>query len=347
MKPSINVIGPQVSPSWMSLPYLSLILVYIALGTTFGSIRIALFHLPPEVVVVWRFLLAAAVLLPLGVYFAQRQQVLLNWSWGRAGWNLCVGMLVFAVGNGVLCYPLQHISSGMAAGIVAFSPFFMLGLSRFIPPAEPLTKPVVQALLVGLLGMGVLIFGYQVAQGHTAGGLSIVQWQSMGLMMLVNMCWVSGSLMVRQQQQPLPQLCVDTALQCLVASGIFAVIAAVNGQSLNVLSFPPAAVWALLYLAWMGTCCGMLCYFYCLKTLPLALTGSFAYVTPMLTMILGVMFLDEPVSNLMWGGMVLILASVVLIHRVTRQRKQHLETSPAVIKGKIIDSVSEPVSASL
>ena len=310
----------------------ALVVVYISLSTTFGSIRIALAHLSPEVVVVWRFLLAALFLLPLGVGLGlistRNSSALkpLDWSARRLMWNGWIGCLVFVIGNGVLCYPLQYISSGMAAGIIAFSPFFMVALSRWIPPTEPFSRPVFQALLVGLCGIVLMIGGYQSAQQSQVQSQVMlvyplwIQWASMGLMMLVNICWVSGSLMIRQQRQTFPQLCVDTALQCLTAVIVFAGVSLFKGHSLNVMTYPVSAVGALMYLAWVGTCMGMLCYFYVLKTLPLALTGSFAYVTPMLTMVLGVAFLNEPASPLMWVGMLFILASVILIHRVTLSR---------------------------
>lgn len=305
-----------------ALPYLALFVVYMAWGTTFGSIRIALTYLPPEVLVVWRFGLASVMLFLLAQVFSVTFKLPIEWSLKRLGFNMVVGVLIFAIGNGLLCWPLSYLSSGMAAGVLAFCPFFLLGLSRWFPPQEQMTRPIALALSLGVLGMGVLVVGYNQAQQALQGGITPMQWVSIGFMFVVNGCWSVGSLMVRREKQSLPQLCFDTACQCGCAVVIFLILAVWMHHPLWLGYYPSSVSWAVLYLSMIGTCTGMLCYVYVLKNLPIALTGSFAYVTPMLTMVLGAWLLNEPMSPLMWVGMGLILLSVIAVHRVTRYQKR-------------------------
>jgi drug/metabolite transporter (DMT)-like permease len=303
------------------LPYGALFFVYLAWGTTFGSIRIGLTYLPPDVLVVWRFALGAMMLFALSGVFAVTLKLPIEVTLERTKTNVITGLLIFAIGNGLLCWPLSYLSSGMAAGVLAFCPFLLLGLSRWFPPHEQLTRPVALALGLGVIGMGVLVVGYDQAQQVSQGGITVMQWVSIGLMFVVNACWSVGSLIVRRQQQSLPQLCFDTACQCLCAVGVFSALAIFSGHQLWLGEYPLSVTWAVLYLSVVGTCLGMLCYVYALKNLPIALTGSFAYVTPMLTMVLGAWLLHEPIAPLMWVGLGLILMSVIAVHRVTRQAR--------------------------
>ncbi|MFN8614852.1 MAG: EamA family transporter [Vampirovibrionales bacterium] len=285
-------------------PYVAMVAVYLSWSTTFAAMRVGIETLPPAVLTALRYGWTVLLFAP---FVDGRVWRLPPRVWGM---NALVGLLIFGLGNSLTPFNLQIIPTGVAAAVVALNPFWLLALSWVLPPKERVTPGVLGALVLGLGGLLLVLspdMPYWFKGGHSAV-LTAVLWQ-----IVASFGWSLGSMLARWLHQAEPQaahLGFRFQLGLVVQQNLVAALALTGvavwqghhpwafmtqGFSLQVLHQPH--VWAVAYLVVMGTGIGMVCYLYALQTLPLALTGTFAYVTPVLTAVLGVCYCVSPFTG--------------------------------------------------
>ncbi len=319
--------GILAKPVWLS--YAALLAVYLAWGTTFAAIRVGLNTVPPEVLVCQRFVVSGVLLVLVGWALApNRFRPVVLWcilypNTRTFVTNLAIGVLLYGIGNGLTPWPLLHLPIGLAAALIALNPFLLIGLSTIIPPKEPLPKAVLGALGVGTLGLVILMWPHIAPLVmHPNPAASPVVWALL-LFIVIELGWSSGSLVARRQTRDniaLPHYLILVGHQNLLVAIIYGVVAAFTHQQavLWPAATPVSGLLAAVYLGVIGTCVGMLCYMYTLKTLPLPLASTFNYVTPVITALIGVWWLHEASSWHLWVGLGVILSSVCLVQYATQ-----------------------------
>ena len=215
------------------------------------------------------------------------------------------GTLLLGVGNGLVCYAEQHVPSGLAAVAVASMPLFaalFAGMYGNWP-----RRMEWLGLAIGLAGVIVL---------NTGGGIAGSAVAAVALI-VASISWAFGS--VWSSRQDMPPAAMNTAAQMLVGGAVLTIVGLLGGE--RIVSMPDAeAIWALLYLAVMGSLVAFTAYVYLLKTVRPTLASSYAYVNPPVAVLIGVVLGGETIRALDVVSMAIILIGVGLITLVKQRR---------------------------
>lgn len=275
--------------------------VYLIWGSSYLAIVWGLETVPPLLLGAARFLTAGVILLAIsavrgGSRFTPRQ--LLNAS--------VVGLLLPFLGNGSLIWAQQRIPSGIAALIVATVPLWMVVIQTAVEHVRP-SRQIWLGVGLGLAGLAILI--------GTRGGIAgAVHLPSALILCGGSIAWASGSIYSRSAELPSSGL-TSAALTMLAASVFFAVAAAVAGEhrGFDTADVSVRSLAGLAYLSILGSVVAYSAYIWLLQVASPARVGTYAYVNPLIAVVLGWAFLNEPISVRTAIAAGVILLAVILI----------------------------------
>jgi drug/metabolite transporter (DMT)-like permease len=298
--------------------------IYLIWGSTYLAIRVMVETVPPALGAGLRFALAGALLLGA---LAARGGGLRAVRASRAQLAGCalVGTLLAAGGNGLVTVAERDVPSGLAALLVATVPLWIV-LYRTLG-GDRVPGATLGAVAVGFVGVGVLLLpGGRPDDVHIGMALLIV---------LAAASWGFGSWIAPRVPHPQDAL-VSTAWQMLVGGGVMVLGGLVAGEagSVDVGEFSTKSIAGFAYLVIVGSVIAFSCYAYLLQHAPISQVSTYAYVNPVIAVVLGALVLDEHVGGATVAGMVLIVASVaVIVRREARRGEQPEElleaTEPA------------------
>jgi drug/metabolite transporter (DMT)-like permease len=277
--------------------YLAWLAVCLIWGTTYLAIRVALETVPPALVGAIRFTIAGVILIV--ILRARGERLPDRLSWGALA---LVGGLLIGLGNGGVVWAEQSVPSGFAALIVASIPFWMSGIEAALPGGERLTARIVAGLIVGFSGIVLLVW-----PDLTAGGVSGRQF-AVGVIALQVACfgWAIGSSYARRRAREENALGA-AAFQMLFGGLLMALVATALGEWQR-LTFTWRSGLAELYLLVIGSLAAYPAYVYALKYLPVSTVSLYAYINPVIAVVLGTLLLDEP-----FGPRVIVAAALVFL----------------------------------
>ena len=283
------------------LGYFAWIAVCLIWGTTDLAIRVTLETIPPWLMSGIRWITAGSLL---SAYLAARGEAMPRLSW-RGILFLATTLLV--LGNGGVVWAEQYVPSGLAAVVVAASPFWMSGVEAFRRDSEPVTRRAIGGLIVGFSGILLLVWPDLTAGGATGRGFAA------GVLSLQIAClgWSIGSSYSRRHARD-QNVFATTAAQMLLGGVLMLALGTVLGEW-RALHFSTRTLGALAYLATVGALGGFVAYTYALRHLPIALVSLYAYVNPVIAVALGVLLLGEPFDSRMAVAAALVFAGVAIV----------------------------------
>lgn len=286
-----------------STAYVAWIAICLIWGTSYLAIKVALETLPPLFITGLRYGVAGALLLAWLV--VRRQGVPPARSWpGLAA----VGVLMLAVGNGFLVAAQQHVPSGLAAVLVATTPFWMVGVERFQRGGERVAAGQWLGLVLGFAGIVLLVWpeivtGTGVSWGF-AGGMAALQFACLG--------WAVGSAVGRRQAMAASPA-QASAVQMVSAGVAVLTVATVTGDWGTLAAASGRSLAALAYLTIVASLIAFVAYTYALTHLPTPFVSLYAYVNPVVAVALGAVAAGEPFTGRIAAAMAMILASTALV----------------------------------
>jgi drug/metabolite transporter (DMT)-like permease len=283
------------------LAYLAWGAVCIIWGTTYFGIRVSLESMPPALMGGLRWTIAGTLL---AAYVAARGGTFPPRS--RWGSIVLLGFLLLVLGNGGVVVAQQWVPSGLAAVMVASSPFWMAGVEAALRNGERLTRNAVIGLVIGFSGIVVLVW----PDLTTAGGdrlfvLGIVSLQ------IAALGWSLGSAYSRRHGRT-DDVLATTACQMLAGGLMMMAAGTVRGEWPD-LFFTGRTLTALIYLSTLGAIGGFVAYTYALRHLPISFVSLYAYINPIIAVALGVAFLGEPFDSRMATAAALVFAGVAFV----------------------------------
>jgi drug/metabolite transporter (DMT)-like permease len=283
--------------------------VCVVWGTTYLGIRISLESMPPALMGALRWIIAGVLLT---LYLAASGERLPHRStWGRSA---LLGFLLISLGNGGVVFAEQWVPSGLAAVLVAASPFWMAGIEAVRADGERLTRKGAVGLLIGFAGIVILVWPDLTAGGATGGvaaGVIAVQIACFG--------WALGSSYSRRQAKT-ESVLGSTAIQML-AGGLALLLAGTIRGEWSQLYFTGRTASALIYLATIGSIGGFVAYTYALRHLSVSFVSLYAYINPIIAVALGVLLLGEPFNVRMAAAAALVFAGVAVVRWTSGQRQ--------------------------
>ena len=274
-------------------------------GTTYLGIRISLETIPPLLMAAMRWIAAGSVLI--GLLAVRRERLPPRREWPSLA---ILGVLLLGFGNGAVVWAEQTVPSGLTAVLVATSPFWMVGFDAFMPDGEAITLRRVLGLVVGFGGIVMLVWPeiqFDASGGGFLGGVIAAQVACVG--------WAVGSSYARQRGRghASEENVLATAAFEMLFGGIALLIASLALRETARLTFTPRTTSALLYLIFVGAIGGFSAYAYALKYLPIATVSLYAYVNPIIAVVLGTLVLSEPFDARMLMAAFVVLVGVALV----------------------------------
>ena len=291
--------------------------VYVLWGSTFLAIKYAVQSLPPFLMAGTRHLLAGAILYPLARMRTTEKPSISNWAA-----TALMGALLLVVGNGGVSWAEQYVPSGVAALLVATVSLWMVLIEWLRPGGVRPTSRVLVGLALGFVGLGFLI-----GPTRLIGGGRV---DPMGAMVLVlaSLSWATGSVFSRRLALP-KSLMLGTAMQSLAGGVLLLLLSLVTGQgaALDLGAVSLRSVLSLGYLVVFGSLLGLSAYNWLLGAVPPARVATYAYVNPVVAMLLGWVLAGEPVTFRTFAASAVILGAVILV--ITARKRPDEEPAPA------------------
>ena len=277
--------------------WLALLVVWVVWGSTYLGIRVAIEGLPPVAMAGARFVLAGAIMFP----FAARG------GWPRRGqWAGCalVGTLLLGA-NAALSFAERTVPTGLASLLIAMVPLWLLVFDAALNRARP-GWTAVAGLLVGLVGIGLL-------SGSGGGSASVAG-------IVICLCsaasWALGTILSRRVAMP-DNPALGSSMEMLAGGAVLLGFAGVSGEfgTLHLAAVSGRSWLAFGYLILVGSIVGFSAYVVAVRKLPTSTVATYAYVNPVIAVLLGTTLLNERLSWRMVFGGVLVVGAVALVVR--------------------------------
>jgi len=310
--------GPRPAPSTAKV-IAAFAAVYILWGSTYLAIRFAVATLPPFLMAGTRHLIAGAVLYPLARLRSREQPSRANWSAAAL-----MGALLLFGGNGSVSWAEQHVPSGVTALLVASVSLWMVLIDWLRPGGVRPTGRVVAGLVLGFSGVAFLVGPSKLA------GSGRVDVAGAAVLLLAALSWATGSVFSRRLPLPRAPL-LGTAMECLAGGSLLIVVGLLTGQGaqLNWNAVSLRSVLALGYLVVFGSLLGFSAYTWLLAHASPARVGTYAYINPVVAVILGWALAGEQITLRMLAATAVIIAGVVLVITARQRATAPLETPVA------------------
>jgi drug/metabolite transporter (DMT)-like permease len=295
------------------LSWVALGVVYLLWGSTYLANRLIIATVPPLLLGGVRFLIGGTLLALIVLAVAGRRAFRMTRA--QLATTALSGLLLPAWGNGLVALAQQQVASGLAALLIASVPLYIVLLR-----AVTGDRPRVATLLgvgVGVLGLGVLLLA---APSGGSGGVFGSAWWGPWLVVLAAVGWATGTFCTTRLPVP-PNPFALAAVQMLVGGAVLLPISLAIGDRLHVAAVPPVAWWAWAYLSVVVTLGAFSAYAYALATLPVSTVATYAYVNPVIAVLLGVLVVGERFSAVQLLGGGIVLAAVVLVIAAERPRR--------------------------
>lgn len=287
----------------LQLAYLALAAVCIIWGTTYLALRIAVVHFPPFLFTAIRQV--AAGLLLLGFMFAIARQSFPNLAHIKR--QAMGGFFMISIGNGFVAWGEMHIPSGVAAIICSLMPVMVIVINVMIDKNERPTIPIILGLAIGLSGI-LLIFGEHLSdlsKGDYIAGIAMT--------FTAVICWAGASIWMKKRNTESNPF-MNAGLQ-MFFGGIWLIPFSLLFDNLTNVTWSPEALYSMIYLVIFGSLVAYASYSYALKKLPMTIVSLYAYVNPVVAVLLGWAILDEKLNLRIAIAIVLTIAGIYIVNK--------------------------------
>jgi len=278
---------------------------YIIWGTTYFAILIGLETIPPFFMASMRFLIAGIVLLIIAGLRGEN-----IWAPGIYK-NMTLGIIILTGGQGLLFWSEQYIPSGYAAILVSTLPLWYVLLDRKNWSSYFKNKLIITGLILGFFGILLLFKKYLGA----STGTSFLQFLGLMAVLLACICWAAGTLYYKNHSNQ-KSMFLDLGWQ-LIGGFLSSLLIGFFSGELNSFSLTGVSInsWlATLYLAVAGSLVAFIAFSWLMTVRPAAIVGTYAYVNPVIAVLLGWLLANETITILQVAGMLIILLSAFLVN---------------------------------
>lgn len=331
---SAPVPAPAPVPTRRLLLVAGLLVLYLVWGSTYLGIAVAVRTIPPFFMAAIRFALAGAILL--------------GWSMAREGrtfslpsrreWrdSVIVGALLLGTGMGFVSLGEKTVPSGITALLIGMMPVWVAIFGRLFL-GERLPPLAMVGIAIGFGGVAILV-------GPSAfGGAGALDPVGLAAIIISPMSWAAGSLFASHRAILPSRPLVATGVQMLAGGAVLIVFGLVHGElaQLHLDAIAPDSLVAFAYLVAIGSLLAFTTYGWLLRVAPLPLIATYAYVNPVVAVILGAVVLAEPIEpRTLVAGAVIVTAVALIVTTRGRLRTPAPRGAPARLVGARSDSLN-------
>lgn len=285
--------------------WIALLALYIVWGSTYLAIRFAVETIPPFFHAGIRFLVSGLILVIWQRAAGEPMPTRKQWI------SLAIiGNLLLLGGNGLVSWAEQTIPSGIAALIIGAIPLFLVITEAFRPGGVKPNRWTFVGLLIGFIGIFILVGPEELTGGSRLNPFGVAA------LLMACFFWSLGSVYSKHGELPKSSL-MSTGGQMLMGSiGLFAVSLATGELSgWSAADVTAKSALGLVYLITAGSLIGFVSYGWLLQNAPISLVATYAYVNPIVAVLLGNLFAAEPLEPRIWLAAAIIVGSVMFINR--------------------------------
>jgi drug/metabolite transporter (DMT)-like permease len=295
------------------VPYLALGAICFIWGTTYLVLRIAVLHFPPFLFVTIRQLIAGSLLV--GFMLLSRKAA---WpDWNHIVRQAIAGFFMISMGNGLVAWAEVLIPSGVAAIICSLMPATVVLMNVSLNKGEKPTLPIIAGILIGLVGI-TMIFSEHLKE------FSKLEYQvGIFLIFIAVISWAGGSIWLKRRGND-GNAFLNAGLQ-MFFGGVWLIPGALLFDDLHTISWSAEAAYSLLYLVLVGSIVAYACYSYVLRQLPMTIVSLYAYVNPIVAVMLGWLVLSEKLNLKILIAILITVAGIYIVNRgylITKLWKQ-------------------------
>jgi len=305
--------------------------VYLIWGSTYLAIRFAIETIPP-------FLMAGARYLTAGI-------LLYGWSRLRgaprpslAQWHpaAIIGALLLLLGNGGVVWAEQRLSSGLAALLISTEPLWIVLLVWQRDRAQRPGGRVIAGLFLGFIGLVLLV-----RPGSSSGGLDPL---GVVAVLIASLSWAWGSIYSQRAKLPSSPL-LSTSMQMLSGGGLLLLAGALTGEPARfaLAEVSTRSLLSLAYLVVFGAIIAFTAYVWLLRSASAVLVSTYAYVNPVVAVLLGWAFAGEPLTRGTLIAAAVILTGVALISSAQGKKKEE-ERAPEPVAEEVAEEAEACVA---
>ena len=287
--------------------------IYLIWGSTYLAIRYAVQTIPPFIMGGVRFVVSGILLYAWARYRGAPRPTGLHWRNA-----IIAGGLLLLGGNGAVVWAEQFVPSGLTALLVSILPFWLVIIEWVRPPRRRPAAAVLTGLIIGFLGIVVLV-----GPGNI-GGRGDVRPIGAVVLVLGSLSWAIGSFFSRDADLPQAGL-LTTGMEMLGGGTLMLIVGALSGElshfDVGHISTPSAI--GLIYLITFGSLLGFTSYIWLLDKVSPARLGTYAYVNPVVAVVLGWAIASETLSARTAVAAAIVICAVALITTARSSRTAH------------------------
>jgi len=285
------------------IPYIALSAICLIWGTTYLVLRIAVLHFPPFLFVTIRQLLAGSLLVGF---------MLLS---GKAEWpdrahlirQAVAGFFMITLGNGLVAWAEVVIPSGVAAILCSLMPMVVILINLGINKDERPTVAILAGVLMGLAGI-TLIFGE-----HLVDFAKIEYQLGILVIFIAVLSWAGASVWLKRRGND-GNAFLNAGLQ-MFFGGIWLIPGALLFDDFSRIHWSSEAFYSMIYLVLVGSIVAYACYSYVLRKLPMTIVSLYAYVNPIVAVLLGWIVLGEKLNLKIGIAILITVAGIYIVNR--------------------------------
>lgn len=291
----------------ISLPILALCWVSFFWGTTWIASKEGVKHMPALQLVAIRQFLGGCLYL---VFFIFKKE---TWPKGKQ-WNtiLILSLLNFVLSNALSTWGVKYISSGLGAIIGALFPLWIVLISYF--RGVSLARLSILGLVISFCGICLVFYDYlpDFFKPDFRFGLF--------LSIVSTLTWAFGTLYTREKAASFNPY-FSMGIQMFLSSLLLFIVTGATGTAIQITAIPAVAWWSIGYLVIIGSVLTFIAFIYCLQHLPVELNSIYAYINPIVAMLIGAFLFNEPLTvKIILGGMVTLLGLFVVNRSIKNLR---------------------------
>lgn len=302
---AVATVAKRITPKvWFAL-----VTVYLVWGSTYLGIALVIKTAPPLLSMGLRFVAAFFILALILLIFKGKS--VLKVTRPELMSSIFLGGLLLGFGIGNLTLAERYVPSGIAALIIAALPIWVTIFQR-ITGVKPKRITLV-GIFLGLIGVAIIVLPGGAGPAPGADPSKVKFW--MFMILIGNIAWAFGTFMT--QRIPIPKDPFVLTTYEMLFGGLTLIIASFfNGERFKVeliTQMSPTSKWAWIYMVLIGSIVGYGAYIWLLNNTSLSLASTYAYVNPVIAVMLGVIVLSEPVDWPLFLGGAVVLSGVALV----------------------------------
>ena len=292
------------------LAYIALGAVCIIWGTTYLALRVAVANFPPLLFTALRQTLAGVLILGTTMLLTKaslpKPEQLLR--------QAVAGFFMISVGNGFVAWGEMYIPSGIAAIICSMMPVVVILMNLAVHREERPNALIIAGTILGLLGI-VLIFSEHFAEfSRREYVLGII------LIFLAVLGWAGASIWIKRKNTE-SNLYMNAGLQMLFGGALLFPLSAVFDDYSRI-TWGPGAVYPFIYLVVIGSVVAYISYSYALRKLPMTIVSMYAYINPLVAVLLGWLVLDEKLNEKIGLAFIITVLGIYAVNKGYQQIKE-------------------------